>query len=71
LDQGLSAYGAKVLEEAEEVVRAARQEGRQRTVEEAADMLYHLLVLLRGEHIELDEVAEELRRRRRPPTPPS
>ena len=31
LDQGVSAYGAKVLEEAEEVVRAARQEGQQRT----------------------------------------
>ncbi len=66
LDGGIDAYGPKVLEEAEEVVRAAKHEGRQRTIEEAADVLYHLSVLLRGERIELGEVAEELRRRRRP-----
>lgn len=65
LDRGLDAYGEKVLEESEEVVRAARHEGKTRTIEEAADVLYHLFVLLRGENIELGEVAEELRRRRR------
>lgn len=67
LDGGIQAYGAKVEEEAEEVVRAAREEGKQRTVEEAADLLYHLLVLLRGQDIELADVAEELRRRRKSP----
>ena len=40
--------GEKVLEEAEEVVRAAREETEQRVEEEAADVLYHLLVLLRS-----------------------
>lgn len=65
LDGGIDAYGAKVLEEAEEVVRAARQEGKQRTIEEAADVLYHLLVLLRGQNLEIDDVAAELKRRRR------
>jgi phosphoribosyl-ATP pyrophosphohydrolase/phosphoribosyl-AMP cyclohydrolase len=40
--------GAKVMEEAEEVARAAREESDQRVDEEAADLLYHLLVLLRG-----------------------
>jgi phosphoribosyl-AMP cyclohydrolase / phosphoribosyl-ATP pyrophosphohydrolase len=64
LDGGVDAYGAKVLEEAEEVVRAARSEGRTRTIEEAADVLYHLFVLLRGQRIELGDVAQELRRRR-------
>ena len=39
---------AKVLEEAEEVTRAAREESDVRVDEEAADLLYHLLVLLRG-----------------------
>ncbi len=67
LDGGVDAYGAKVLEEAEEVVRAARCEGKTRTVEEAADLLYHLFVLLRGQHIELGDVARELRRRRHVP----
>jgi len=40
--------GEKVLEEAEEVVRAAREESDERVDEEAADVLYHLLVLLRS-----------------------
>jgi phosphoribosyl-AMP cyclohydrolase / phosphoribosyl-ATP pyrophosphohydrolase len=40
--------GEKVMEEAEEVARAAREESEQRIDEEAADVLYHLLVLLRS-----------------------
>jgi phosphoribosyl-ATP pyrophosphohydrolase/phosphoribosyl-AMP cyclohydrolase len=38
--------GEKVMEEAEEVTRAARQESDERVDEESADVLYHLLVLL-------------------------
>ena len=40
--------GEKVMEEAEEVARAAREESDLRVDEEAADVLYHLLVLLRS-----------------------
>lgn len=40
--------GEKVMEEAEEVARAARQESEMRVDEEAADLVYHLLVLLRS-----------------------
>jgi phosphoribosyl-AMP cyclohydrolase / phosphoribosyl-ATP pyrophosphohydrolase len=40
--------GEKVMEEAEEVARAAREESDTRVDEEAADVLYHLLVLLRS-----------------------
>jgi phosphoribosyl-ATP pyrophosphohydrolase/phosphoribosyl-AMP cyclohydrolase len=40
--------GEKVMEEAEEVARAAREETDERVDEEAADVLYHLLVLLRS-----------------------
>jgi phosphoribosyl-ATP pyrophosphohydrolase/phosphoribosyl-AMP cyclohydrolase len=40
--------GEKVMEEAEEVARAAREESQERVDEEAADVLYHLLVLLRS-----------------------
>jgi phosphoribosyl-AMP cyclohydrolase / phosphoribosyl-ATP pyrophosphohydrolase len=40
--------GEKVMEEAEEVARAAREETDARVDEEAADVLYHLLVLLRS-----------------------
>jgi phosphoribosyl-ATP pyrophosphohydrolase/phosphoribosyl-AMP cyclohydrolase len=38
--------GEKVMEEAEEVARAAREEADERVDEEAADVLYHLLVLV-------------------------
>lgn len=40
--------GAKVEEEAEEVVRAVREESDERVANEAADVLYHLAVLLRS-----------------------
>ena len=40
--------GEKVREEAEEVTRAAREESDDRVDNEAADVIYHLLVLLHG-----------------------
>ncbi len=49
--------GEKVLEEAEELVRAAASESSQRVSEEAADVLYHVAVLLRSR--ELDFTAAE------------
>src|SRR3984957_10638708 len=45
--------GEKVQEEAEEVVRAAREESDERVAEEAADVLYHLSVLLAGRGLTL------------------
>ena len=57
--------GAKVQEEAEEVVRAARDESDERVAEEAADVLYHLAVLLAGRGVELADVYEVLNERRR------
>jgi phosphoribosyl-ATP pyrophosphohydrolase/phosphoribosyl-AMP cyclohydrolase len=50
-DPGLA--GAKVREEAEEVVRAARDESDERVAEEGADVLYHLAVLLRSRNLSL------------------
>jgi phosphoribosyl-ATP pyrophosphohydrolase/phosphoribosyl-AMP cyclohydrolase len=57
--------GAKVMEEAEEVARAARAESDERVDEEAADVLYHLLVLLhsRGRALaDAERVVDERRR---------
>jgi phosphoribosyl-ATP pyrophosphohydrolase/phosphoribosyl-AMP cyclohydrolase len=57
--------GATVEEEAEEVVRAAREESDERVAEEAADLLYHLTVLLRSRGLSLADAEEVLRGRRR------
>jgi phosphoribosyl-ATP pyrophosphohydrolase/phosphoribosyl-AMP cyclohydrolase len=56
--------GEKVQEEAEEVARAAREESDERVDEEAADVIYHLLVLLhsRGRAlIDAERVLDERR----------
>jgi phosphoribosyl-ATP pyrophosphohydrolase/phosphoribosyl-AMP cyclohydrolase len=57
--------GEKVREEAEEVARAARDESDERVAEEAADVLYHLAVLLRGRGLALSDAEEVLLGRRR------
>jgi phosphoribosyl-AMP cyclohydrolase / phosphoribosyl-ATP pyrophosphohydrolase len=56
--------GAKVKEEAEEVVRAVREESDERVAEEAADVLYHLAVLLRGRDLTLADAERVLDGRR-------
>jgi phosphoribosyl-ATP pyrophosphohydrolase/phosphoribosyl-AMP cyclohydrolase len=55
--------GEKVEEEAEEVARAAREETDERVDSEAADVLYHLLVLLRSRDRALADATEVLRER--------
>jgi phosphoribosyl-AMP cyclohydrolase / phosphoribosyl-ATP pyrophosphohydrolase len=57
--------GEKVEEEAEEVARAAREETDDRVDSEAADVLYHLLVLLRSRNRSLADATEVLRERGR------
>jgi phosphoribosyl-AMP cyclohydrolase / phosphoribosyl-ATP pyrophosphohydrolase len=57
--------GAKVMEEAEEVARASREESDERVDEEAADVLYHLLVLLRSRGRALADAERVLDARRR------
>ncbi len=57
--------GEKVREEAVEVARAAREESDERVAEEAADVLYHLAVLLRGRGLSIAQAGEVLNGRRR------
>ena len=57
--------GEKVMEEAEEVARAAREESDERVDEEAADVLYHLLVLLHSRGRTLRDAERVLDERRR------
>ena len=57
--------GQKVQEEAEEVARAAREESDERVANEAADVLYHLSVLLAGRGMGLAYAERVLDERRR------
>jgi phosphoribosyl-ATP pyrophosphohydrolase/phosphoribosyl-AMP cyclohydrolase len=57
--------GEKVQEEAEEVARAAREESDERVANEAADVLYHLAVLLKSRGLSLKDAEEVLLDRRR------
>jgi phosphoribosyl-ATP pyrophosphohydrolase/phosphoribosyl-AMP cyclohydrolase len=61
-DPGLAA--AKVQEEAEEVARAAGDESDARVAEEAADVIYHLAVLLHGRGLSLADAERVLNGRR-------
>jgi len=60
LNAGYEKLAQKVGEEAVEVIIAAGRQGRQRTIEESADLLYHLFVLLAQQGISLAEVEDEL-----------
>ena len=62
--QGPDKIGKKIMEEATEVVVAARCETPERLVEESADLVYHLFVLLANEGLALDDLEAELRKRR-------
>ena len=56
LDKGASQCAKKFGEEAVEAVLAAAGEGRERVINEAADVLYHLLVMLHAREVTLAEV---------------
>jgi phosphoribosyl-ATP pyrophosphohydrolase/phosphoribosyl-AMP cyclohydrolase len=60
---GVPQVSQKVGEEAVEVVVAANSEDNERLASEAADLLYHLLVLLQVRGVPLDTVWRELERR--------
>lgn len=63
LDAGTERIAKKFGEEAVETIIAAIQGSRDALVGEAADVLYHLLVLLQDAKIPLHDVLAELERR--------
>jgi phosphoribosyl-AMP cyclohydrolase / phosphoribosyl-ATP pyrophosphohydrolase len=65
LAEGPAAAARKVGEEAVETVIAAGSETPDRLASEAADLLYHLLVLLEAKQLPVERVLEELERRAR------
>jgi phosphoribosyl-ATP pyrophosphohydrolase/phosphoribosyl-AMP cyclohydrolase len=63
LQQGTGRIAQKVGEEAVEMVVAAMEKDRDAVKEEAADLLYHLLVLLQDQGISVGDVNEVLKKR--------
>ena len=63
LDKGVAHCAKKLGEEAFETAMAAVQEDKGRLVAEAADLLYHLLVVLEARGVTLAEVEAELDKR--------
>jgi phosphoribosyl-AMP cyclohydrolase / phosphoribosyl-ATP pyrophosphohydrolase len=62
---GVDRIGKKIGEEATELVIAAKNGEREQIVWEAADLLFHTLVLLAEKGVTLDEVGKEFERRAR------
>lgn len=60
---GVDKIGKKIGEEATEVVIAAKNASHDELVWEAADLIFHLLVLLKAANVPLDDVGGELLRR--------
>lgn len=53
----------KIEEETLEVVKASQEEGTERTIKEACDLIYHLFVLLSYQNINFADIEKELRNR--------
>jgi phosphoribosyl-ATP pyrophosphohydrolase/phosphoribosyl-AMP cyclohydrolase len=61
--EGVNRMAQKVAEEGVEVALAAVSEGEEKLLGESADLLYHLLLLLKSRGLSLERLAEELRAR--------
>jgi phosphoribosyl-ATP pyrophosphohydrolase len=60
LDRGVSQCAKKLGEEAVELALASVAESRERLIDEAADLIYHLLVVLKARDVKLAEVEAAL-----------
>lgn len=62
-DKGEDAILQKIGEEAVEVILAAKGQGETRIVEETADLMYHLLVMLAAKGVSWQTILSELEKR--------
>ena len=63
--KGIDKVLEKVGEESTEFILAVKNGVPERTTEEAADLLFHVLVALKAADVDLNEVIRELARRRK------
>ncbi len=61
--KGINKIAQKVGEEATETIIEAVDDNRDRLLEESADLLYHLIVLLKAKGLTLNDVSDVLRER--------
>ncbi len=64
-DAGEDEIVKKVGEEAVEIILAVKGQGQERIIEETADLVYHLLVMLAAQDLTWDDVRAELEKRHR------
>jgi phosphoribosyl-ATP pyrophosphohydrolase len=63
--KGIDKVLEKVGEESTEFILAVKNGVPERTTEEAADLFFHILVALRAADVDLQDVIDELERRRK------
>ena len=63
--EGLDKILKKVGEEASEVIIAAKNKDKGQLVYEISDLIYHLLILMINENITIDDIKDELKKRRK------
>jgi phosphoribosyl-AMP cyclohydrolase / phosphoribosyl-ATP pyrophosphohydrolase len=64
-EQNLEKICAKVEEESNEMISAAKNETKQRLIEESVDVLYHLFVLMVEKGVNMAEIEREMQKRRK------
>jgi len=63
-EKGVDKILKKIGEESSEVIIGAKNDSRDEIIYESADLIYHLMVLLVEKEITLDDIYEELQKRR-------
>lgn len=63
-DKGIDKILEKIGEESVETVLAVKNKNHEDIVYESSDLIFHLLVMLAANDIDLSEIANELRKRR-------
>jgi phosphoribosyl-AMP cyclohydrolase / phosphoribosyl-ATP pyrophosphohydrolase len=66
LEKGITRVAQKVGEEGVELALAGAVQGEDKVIEEAADLLFHMLVLLRARGVSLSQVVRQLESRHPP-----
>lgn len=61
--KGIDKISKKLIEEAGEVIIAAKNNDSEELVNECSDLLYHMLVMLAEQGVELEKVENELKKR--------